>query len=127
MYWDVVEVKPEPDYNLFVPFNDGLSGRIRLDPPELTGAGDVDLAPDAIAPGYGFKEINLPISRTFAFYERLRLGVIGEAENLFNNNNACCTNGGSGAVVATYNAPDLLRIPSTFNSRQVQVGARLRF
>ena len=30
MYWDVVEVKPEPDYSLFVRFQDGLSGRVRL-------------------------------------------------------------------------------------------------
>ena len=38
MYWDVVEVKPEPDYSLFVRFKDGLSGRVRLQPAELTGA-----------------------------------------------------------------------------------------
>ena len=69
MYWDVVEVIPEPDYCLFVRFKDGLSGRVRLRPEELTGAlsplqnaqffrrayidsgavawpGDIDLAPD---------------------------------------------------------------------------------
>ena len=69
MYWDVVEVIPEPDYCLFVRFKDGLSGRVRLCPEELTGAlfplrntqffrqvyidsgavawpGDIDLAPD---------------------------------------------------------------------------------
>lgn len=38
MYWDVVEVIPEPDYYLFVRFKDGLSGRVRLHPEELTGA-----------------------------------------------------------------------------------------
>ena len=71
MYWDVVEVQPEPDYCLFVRFKDGLSGRVRLKPEELTGAlaplrevqffnrvyidygavawpGDIDLAPDAM-------------------------------------------------------------------------------
>jgi hypothetical protein len=71
MHWDVIEIKPEPDYCLFVRFKDGLSGRIRLDPRELTGVltplcdmeffhrvyidggapawpGDIDLAPDAI-------------------------------------------------------------------------------
>lgn len=71
MYWDVVEIKPEADYCLFIRFRDGLSGRVRLDPQEFTGAlaplrdleffnrvyidngapawpGDVDLAPDAI-------------------------------------------------------------------------------
>jgi hypothetical protein len=37
MYWDVVEVKPEPDYCLFVRFKDGLSGRVRLRREELTG------------------------------------------------------------------------------------------
>jgi hypothetical protein len=71
MYWDVVEVKPEPDGCLFVRFQDGLSGRVRLCPEDLTGAlaplrdsqffnrvfidqgavawpGDIDLAPDAM-------------------------------------------------------------------------------
>jgi hypothetical protein len=71
MHWDVVEVKPEPDCCLFVQFQDGLSGRVRLRPEELTrvlaplrepqffnrvfidqGAvawpGDIDLAPDAM-------------------------------------------------------------------------------
>lgn len=71
MYWDVVEVKPEPGYCLFVRFKDGLTGRVRLRPEELTGAlaplldvqffeqvsidygavawpGEIDLAPDAM-------------------------------------------------------------------------------
>jgi hypothetical protein len=38
MYWDVVEVKPEPGYCLFVRFQDGLSGHVRLQPEDLTGA-----------------------------------------------------------------------------------------
>jgi hypothetical protein len=71
MYWDVVEVKPEPNYRLFVRFKDGLAGRVQLRREELTGAlaplldvnffeqvfidcgavawpGDIDLAPDAM-------------------------------------------------------------------------------
>jgi hypothetical protein len=71
MYWDMVEVKPEPGYCLFVRFKDGLSGRVRLREEDLTGAlaplrdvrlfeqafihygavtwpGDIDLAPDAM-------------------------------------------------------------------------------
>ena len=71
MYWDVVEVKAEPDYCLFVRFKDGLTGRVRLREEELTGAlaplrdarffervfidcgavawpGEIDLAPDAM-------------------------------------------------------------------------------
>lgn len=71
MYWDVVEVIPEPEYSLFVRFKDGLKGRVRLLPEELTGAlaplrdveffkrvyidcgavawpGNIDLAPDAM-------------------------------------------------------------------------------
>ena len=71
MYWDVVEVKPEPECCLFVPFQDGLSGRVRFRSEELTGVlaplrepqffnrvfidrgavtwpGDIDLAPDAM-------------------------------------------------------------------------------
>ena len=71
MYWDVAEVKSEPDYCLFVRFKDGLAGRVRLRPEELTGVltslrdveffeqvfvdcgavawpGEIDLAPDAM-------------------------------------------------------------------------------
>ena len=71
MYWDVVEVKPEPDHCLFVQFKDGLTGRVKLRREELTGAlaplqdlqffeqvfidygavawpGEIDLAPDAM-------------------------------------------------------------------------------
>ena len=71
MYWDVVEVKPEPDCCLFVRFRDELSGRVRFRPEEFSGAlaplrepqflkrvfidhgvvawpGDIDLAPDAM-------------------------------------------------------------------------------
>jgi len=71
MYWDIVEVKPEPNYCLFVRFKDGLEGRVRLHKEALTGAlaplrdqqffeqvfidcgavawpGEIDLAPDAM-------------------------------------------------------------------------------
>jgi hypothetical protein len=71
MYWDVVEVRPEPEYCLFVRFKDGLSGHLRLEKEELTGVlaplrdidffaqvfidsgavawpGEIDLAPDAM-------------------------------------------------------------------------------
>lgn len=71
MYWDVVEVKPEPEYRLFVRFKDGLAGRVQLPREKLTGAlaplldaqffeqvlidngavswpGEIDLAPDAM-------------------------------------------------------------------------------
>ncbi len=71
MYWDIVEVKPEPDYRLFVRFKDGLTGRVQLRREQLTGAlaplqdqhlfeqvfidsgavawpGEIDLAPDAM-------------------------------------------------------------------------------
>ena len=71
MHWDVVEVKPEPNYSLFVRFKDGIAGRVQLRPEELTGAlapllderffeqvfidhgavawpGEIDLAPDAM-------------------------------------------------------------------------------
>lgn len=71
MYWDVVEVRPEPGYWLFVRFKDGLSGHVQLREENLTGAlaplrdarlfeqvfidhgavawpGDFDLAPDAM-------------------------------------------------------------------------------
>lgn len=71
MYWDVVEVKAEPNYSLYVRFKDGLTGRLQLPRETLTGAlaplldvqffervfvdsgavawpGDIDLAPDAM-------------------------------------------------------------------------------
>ena len=71
MYWDVVEVKPEPGYSLSVRFKDGLAGRVHLRPETLTGVlapllderffqqvfidegavawpGEIDLAPDAM-------------------------------------------------------------------------------
>ena len=71
MRWDVVEVKPEADYRLFVRFKDGLSGHVQLRRESLTGAlaplldaqffekafidqgavawpGEIDLAPDAM-------------------------------------------------------------------------------
>jgi Protein of unknown function (DUF2442) len=37
MYWDVVEVRPEPEYRSFVRFRDGLSGYVKLRREELTG------------------------------------------------------------------------------------------
>ncbi len=71
MYWDVVEVKPESGYSLFVRFKDGLCGRVQFARQELTGVlapltdveffervfvdqgavawpGEIDLAPDAM-------------------------------------------------------------------------------
>jgi hypothetical protein len=38
MYRDIIEVRPEPDYCLFIRFKDGLMGRIQLTWEELTGA-----------------------------------------------------------------------------------------
>ena len=71
MYWDVVEVKPEPGRRLFVRFRDGVQGHVQLAAEELTGVltpladaefferacvdqgavtwpGEIDLAPDAM-------------------------------------------------------------------------------
>jgi hypothetical protein len=71
MYWDVVEVKPESEYGLFVRFKDGLAGRVQLRREDLTGVlvplldeqffkqvfidqgavawpGEIELAPDAM-------------------------------------------------------------------------------
>ncbi len=71
MYWDVVEVKPEEGYRLFVRFKDGVSGFVSLPLETLTGAlaplqdplffaqvfidegavawpGEIELAPDAM-------------------------------------------------------------------------------
>lgn len=71
MYWDVVEVKAEPNYSLFVRFKDGLAGHMQLSKDQLTGVlapllderffsqvfiesgavawpGEIDLAPDTM-------------------------------------------------------------------------------
>jgi hypothetical protein len=78
--------------------------------------------------GYGFAEVNLRISRTFRFYERYSLELIGEAENLMNSTNAACTTAGcTVSVVNTFNAPDFKRITSATDSRQIQLGGRIRF
>lgn len=79
-------------------------------------------------PGYGFKEVNLRISREFRYRERYSIELIGEAENLLNSLNAACTTGGcTGAVVNTYNAADFKRITGATDSRQIQIGGRIRF
>ena len=79
-------------------------------------------------PGYGFKEVNLRISRTVRLNERFGLEIIGEAENLLNSLNAACTTAGcTGAVVATVTAPDFKRITSATDFRQIQFSGRLRF
>ena len=75
-------------------------------------------------PGYGFKEVNLRISRTFRYHERYSLELIGEAENLLNTLSPACS---TGAVVAIYNAVDFKRITSATDSRQIQIGGRIRF
>lgn len=74
MYWDVVEVKPEPGHRLFVRFQDGVQGYLQFAVEELTGVlsplvdvnffnrvfidrgavtwpGEIDLAPDAMYAG----------------------------------------------------------------------------
>jgi len=71
MYWDVVDVRPESGYSLFVSFADGTKGRVQLSADEFTGVlaplrdraffeqvfvdqgavawpGEIDLAPDAM-------------------------------------------------------------------------------
>ena len=74
------------------------------------------------------KEANLRISRMVRLNERFGLEIIGEAENLLNSLNAACTTGGcTGAVVATVTATDFKRITSATDSRQIQLGGRLRF
>ncbi len=78
--------------------------------------------------GYGFKEVNLRISRTLRYRERYSLELIGEAENLLNSLNAACSTAGcTGAVVNTFNAADFKRITSATDSRQIQLGGRIRF
>jgi hypothetical protein len=79
-------------------------------------------------PGYGFEEVNLRVSRTLRLKERFSLEIIGEAENLMNHTNAACTTAGcTGAVVSTFGAPDFKRITSATDSRQIQLGGRIRF
>lgn len=79
MYWDVVEVRPESEYRLFVRFRDGLSGCVQLRREELTGVlaplndpgffervfidrgavswpGEIELAPDAMYAEVSFQK-----------------------------------------------------------------------
>jgi outer membrane receptor protein involved in Fe transport len=79
--------------------------------------------------GYGFKELNLRLSKQVPLWkERLKLELIAEAENLLNSTNPACGAGGcTGAVVNRFGAPDFLRVTSATNSRQIQLGGRLRF
>jgi len=71
MNWDLVEVRVEPDWRLYVRFADGLTGHVRFTPDFFTGVferlrdpdqfaqvfvdhgavawpGEIDLAPDAM-------------------------------------------------------------------------------
>ena len=80
MYWDVVEVIAESDYNLYVRFADGMSGRVRVAPEKMTGVlapllderffkkvfldqgavawpGEINLAPDAMYEQIAKREI----------------------------------------------------------------------
>ncbi len=91
-----------------------------------------------------FREWNLRGSRIFPLYrERVSLEVIAEAENLLNSTNVACSAAGcAGAVNTTYGAStgagaigvhgpptsSTFGTPTAaFNSRQVQLGGRLRF
>ena len=87
-----------------------------------------------------FREWNMRGSRIFPLYrERVSLEIIAEAENLLNSTNVACSAAGcAGAVNNTYGASALgVHGPPTsttfgtaaaaFNSRQVQLGGRIRF
>ncbi len=91
-----------------------------------------------------FREWNMRGSRVFPIYrERVTLGVIAEAENLLNSTNVACSAAGcAGAVNNTYGASTgagalgvhgpptsttFGTAASAFNSRQVQLGGRIRF
>ena len=63
--------------------------------------------------GYGFREVNLRVSRSFRYRELYSLELIGEAENLLNSLNAACTTAGcTGAVVNTFNARTSSALPA---------------
>jgi hypothetical protein len=94
MHWDVVEVKPEPDYRLLVRFRDGLAGHVQLVPAELSGVlapllnveffervfidsgavawpGDIDLAPDAMYAEVATSRLKQQDPDTIDFREQL--------------------------------------------------------
>ncbi len=94
--------------------------------------------------GPNFREWNVRGSRLFPlFRERVTLEVIAEAENLLNSTNVACSAGGcAGAINNTYGAstgaaaqgvhgpPTSTTFGSAstaFDSRQVQLGGRIRF
>ncbi len=90
-----------------------------------------------------FREWNVRGSRTFPVYrERVSLELIAEAENLLNSTNVACNAGGCGGALNTtygtnYRASAFGPVVapaagfgapvSAFNSRQVQLGGRIRF
>ena len=93
--------------------------------------------------GPNFREWNVRGSRSFPLvHDRVSLELLAEAENLLNSTNVACSAAGcSGAVNTTYGtsyrttpggpvvAPSSTfgLATSAFNSRQVQLGGRIRF
>ena len=100
---------------------------------DLNGDGNLNDRPLFVSrnsfSGPGFKEVDLRASRSFTLHNKLSLETIVQAENLLNSTNPGCNvaTGCSGAVVNTYGSSSFLRPTSAYDSRQLELGGRLRF
>jgi carboxypeptidase family protein len=79
--------------------------------------------------GSGLSQEDAQIKRYFNIGERVRLAAFIVAENLLNTNNLNCntTTGCTGAVINTVNSSNFLSEQSARTSRNVQLGASLKF
>jgi Carboxypeptidase regulatory-like domain len=79
--------------------------------------------------GSGLSQEDAQIKRYFNVGERLHLAAFIESENLLNTNNLSCntTTGCTGAVINTVNSANFLTEQSARTSRNVQVGASIKF
>lgn len=100
---------------------------------DLNGDGNLNDRPLSVGrnsfAGPGFREVDLRLSRTFPLKDRLNLEVMAQAENLFNSLNVACNvaSGCSGAVINTAGSSRFLVPTAAYDSRQLELGGRLRF
>ena len=100
---------------------------------DLNGDGNLNDRPDFVGrnsfPGRPFHEVDLRLSRTFYLKENLGLEVIAQAENLMNSVNPSCNvaTGCTGAVTNTFGSAKFGLPTAAYDSRQVELGGRIKF
>jgi hypothetical protein len=102
-------------------------------PTDLNGDGNLNDRPLFVGrntvTGRGFHEVDLRLSRTFPLGDKVHFEAIIQAENLLNSLNVSCNVavGCSGAVGNNPLATTYLIPTGAYDSRQVELGARLSF